>query len=108
MPKLRSVCRPCVVLVLCLFFRCAPTPSETDIDFREDRKALFDDLVKKTLERESFSPVKNRILNLDVIEEMRKYRDELIRADTDEKLFYALLKISNARKDRHLDISLVR
>jgi len=72
-----------------------------------DRAALFDYILAKTLERESFSPVKNRTLRLDVEREMLRFRDELIAADSEEKLYYALAKISNARKDRHLRINLV-
>ena len=44
--------------------------------------------------REAFSPIKNERLGLNVEAAMRAYRDELIAADTDEKLFYALVKIS--------------
>ena len=73
----------------------------------EDRAQLFDYILAKTLERESFSPIKNQRLDVDVEAATRRYRDELIAADTEEKLFYALEKISNARKDRHLRISLV-
>lgn len=58
--------------------------------------------------REAFSPIKNRVLGLDIQKEMLRYRNELIAADTDEKLYYALVKISNARKDRHLKVSLVK
>jgi hypothetical protein len=72
-----------------------------------DRAALFDYILAKTLERESFSPVKNRTLGLDVEREMLRFRDELIAADTEEEFYYALAKISNARKDRHLRINLV-
>ena len=71
----------------------------------EDRAALFDYLVEKTMAREAFSPIKNERLGLNVEAAMCAYRDELIAADTDEKLFYAFLKISNARKDRHLSVS---
>ena len=78
-----------------------------DTSTPEDRAALFDYILAKTLEREAFSPIKNRRLGLDIEKEMQKYRSELIAADTDEKLFYALVKISNARKDRHLKVSLV-
>ena len=74
---------------------------------RADRAALFDYLLVKTLERESFSPIKNRTLGLDVGREMRRYREDLLDADTDEKLYYALVRISNARKDRHLTVALV-
>ncbi len=71
----------------------------------EDRAALFDYLLEKTFERESFSPIKNERLELDIEAGMRAYRDELIAADTDEKLFYALVKLGNARKDRHLSLN---
>ena len=73
----------------------------------EDRAALFDYLLEKTLERDAFSPIKNRRLNLDVEKAMKDLRDELIQADTEEKLYYALVKINNARRDRHLKVSLV-
>jgi hypothetical protein len=92
-----------VLLLSYVFISCS-----ADVGSREDRAALFDYILAKTIERESFSPVKNDNLQLDVVKEMEKYRDELIAADTDEKLFYALLKISNARKDRHLNINLVK
>jgi hypothetical protein len=72
-----------------------------------DREALFDYILKKTMEREAFSPIKNRALGLDVEREMLRFRDEMIAADMDEKLYYALVKISNARKDRHLRVRLV-
>jgi hypothetical protein len=89
---------------------CAPSevPRTTfDPGTPTDRAALFDYLLEKTMEREAFSPVKNDGLRLNVEEEMRQYRDELVAADTDEKLYYALAKISNARKDRHLRIRLL-
>lgn len=73
----------------------------------EDRAALFDQILAKTLQREAFSPLKNAALDLDVEKEMLRYRDELIAADTQQKLYYALARISNARKDRHLQIGLV-
>ena len=71
----------------------------------EDRAALFDYLVETTFAREALSPIKNERLGLDIEASMRQYRDELLAADTDEKLFYALIKISNARRDRHLGVS---
>lgn len=73
----------------------------------EDRAALFDYIYAKTMAREAFSPIKNERLGLDIEREMLRYRDEMIAADTDEKLYYALLKLSNVRKDRHLSIALV-
>jgi hypothetical protein len=77
---------------------------------RADRAALFDYLVDKTLERDAFASLPHHPYHqahpagLDIVEAMGRYRNELLDADTDEKLYYALLKISNARKDRHLRI----
>lgn len=73
----------------------------------DDRAALFDYILAKTLEREAFSPVKNRALGLDVEEAMLQLREELIAANTQQELYYALAKLSNARKDRHLRVGLV-
>ena len=74
---------------------------------RADRAALFDDLLEKTMARESFSAIKNEELGLDVEKNMRRWRDELLDARTDQELFHALVKISNARKDRHLSVGVV-
>ncbi len=68
----------------------------------DDRAALFDHILAKTLEREAFSPVKNRALGLDVEEAMLQMREEVLAANTQQALYYALAKLSNARKDRHL------
>jgi hypothetical protein len=92
------------IFVIVLFFSINLT---ADTSTPEDRAALFDYLLAKTMERESFSPIKNQKLGLDVKKEMLRFREELIAADTDEKLYYALVKISNSRKDRHLKVSLV-
>ena len=74
---------------------------------RADRAALYDYLLDKTMARESFSPIKNEKLGLDVEENMLRARAKLLDADTDVKLFYALVELSNARKDRHLSVSTV-
>lgn len=85
----------------------AAAPLRADVGTAEDRAALFDDLLAKTQKREALSPVKNRILGLDVLKEMRRFRDEVVAARTDEELYFALAKVSNARKDRHLKLTLV-
>jgi|TARA_B110000196_G_scaffold320225_1_gene341244 hypothetical protein len=71
------------------------------------RGMLFDSIMTLTMNREAFSPIKNLHWGIDPLDAMESYRDEVINADTEEKLFYALEKVSNARNDRHLDISLV-
>ena len=94
--------------VLYFLFPSFSFPLLADTSTAQDRADLFEYILEKTMVRESFSPIKNRKLGLDVKKAMLRYRDELIAADTDEKLYYALVKISNARKDRHLKVSLVK
>ncbi len=77
--------------------------SGLDRGTREDRAGLFDYVFTKTLERESFSPVKAARLGLDIERAMHAYRAELIAADSDDELFHALAKISNGRRHRGSD-----
>jgi hypothetical protein len=71
----------------------------------EDRAQLFDYIIEKTKARDALSPIKMKMMDYDPIEEMMKYRDEMINADSDMALFSVLMKISNARRDRHLSVS---
>lgn len=79
----------------------------------EDRTRLFEYLVDITLERDAFASLadhpcyEEHPAGIDIVEEMERYREELIEADTDEKLWFALRKISNARRDRHLTVKTV-
>ena len=58
----------------------------------ESREMLFDSLMTLTANREAFSPIKNLHWGTDPLQAMENYRDEVINADTEEKLFYALEK----------------
>jgi len=71
------------------------------------RGALFDTIVARTERREAFSPVKNERLGFDPITAMRALRHDVVAADTEEALYYALAQVSHARRDRHLDLFLV-
>ncbi len=71
------------------------------------RAALFDTIMALTAAREAFSPFKEEHWGFNALDAMAAYRDEFVGADTEEALFYALAKVSNARNDRHLDVSLV-
>ncbi len=86
--------------LLCLLAGLACADDHT----REDRAALFDYLVAKTLEREAFSPPKNARLGLDFARQAEELRAEFLAADRDDALYCALLKLSNLRRDRHLRI----
>lgn len=71
--------------------------------FSHDQLAtLFDEIIRKTEQREAFSPIKESDIGFSHIEDMRKLRSEFIEARTETDLYYALLKLSNARRDRHL------
>ena len=77
----------------------------------EDRAALFDYILKATMERTAFSPFKPRDIGAGehtteaeyIRGAMLAHRDEFLAADTDAKLYYALIKLTCARWDGHLN-----
>lgn len=77
----------------------------------EDREALFDYLVEKTMKWDAFASLQEHPVHrehpagIDVIAEMDQHRDALINAETDEEMWHALRKLSNARRDRHLGLT---
>ena len=71
----------------------------------EERGALYEDIVAKIMTREAFSPIKNERFGLSYPEAFEAAREDFVSAQTDEDLFYALIKLSNARNDRHLTVS---
>ena len=78
-----------------------------NISTREDREALFEYIIEKTKDRESFSPIKEKTMGFDPIEEMYRVKNEVLDASNDTELYYALQKLSAARRDRHLSIDLI-
>lgn len=73
----------------------------------EQRAALFDTILARTMRREAFSPVKNERLGLDVEAAMRAVRGDVVTAQDDQALYHALARLSAARRDRHLSVQLV-
>ena len=67
-------------------------------------EALFDDIISKTERREAFSEVKESNIGFSVIEDMKKLRSEFVASRTGTDLYYALSKLSNARRDTHLGV----
>lgn len=99
-----SVC----LLVLLAAAGCdASDSTDMSIGTPEARAALFDTVLARVERREAFSPIKNRNLGIDPLAQMRALRPALLSATTEEELFYALQRLSNARNDRHLDVALV-
>jgi len=74
---------------------------------REMRAALADTLIARSARRDAFSPLKNAQLGFDPVAAMRAARADVIAAETETDLFYALARLSHARRDRHLDVALV-
>ncbi|MBT8396602.1 MAG: hypothetical protein KJN92_06535, partial [Gemmatimonadetes bacterium] len=73
----------------------------------ELREALFDSILAMTARRSAFSLPKQEALGFDPLEEMETLREKFIGADSEDALFDALHRLSNARRDRHLSVSLV-
>lgn len=73
-----------------------------DISTPEDRLALFEFLIEETLKTEAFSPIKEKNLGIKVKEEMQKCKPDFLLAKNKSDLYFALQKLSAARKDRHL------
>lgn len=87
---------------------CAPgTDSIARTGTPELRAALFDTILVRTARREAFSAPKNAALDFDPLEDMRALRDDVTGATTETELYYALSRLSQARRDRHLEVLLV-
>ena len=70
-------------------------------------ETLFDEIISNTEQREAFSEIKESNIGFSAIEDMKALRSEFVASTTETDLYYALLKLSNARRDRHLRISAV-
>ncbi len=73
----------------------------------ELRAQLFDTIMARTERREAWSPVKNQALGFDPVTDMRAFRGDVMGAESEDELFYALERLSTARRDRHLSVALV-
>ena len=89
----------------------APTPLEDPhVPLNVSRSQLgrlFDEIIDKTARREAFSEVKERAINFSALDDMKALREEFIVSTSEAELYYALVKLSNARRDRHLRVPTV-
>lgn len=98
---------------LCLVATCASAGCETAEEApgtplgatQEQLGVLFDEIVEKTARREAFSEFKEEGLSFSPLAAMQDLRTEFLAAETEEELFYGLVKLSNARRDRHLSVN---
>ncbi len=100
-----------IVVLTTTLSACSDAPATLDAAPRVGtpllRAALVDSILARTERREAWSPHKREHFGFDPMEAMRSVRDEVVNAGTEEDLFYALSKLSYARRDRHLEVSLV-
>lgn len=98
-----------LAMILPQSWGCRPPAQESAsaLGTPELRAALFDSILAWTADRAAFSPPKNAALGFDPLEAMAALREDVVEADSEEALFYALLRLSNARRDRHLSVALV-
>ncbi len=94
------------LILVSLFFISGPLYAQNH-GSKEDREALFNDLYKKIIERESVSPYKIEKFGMNLNDDLLKMKREVIEADNDEELYFALVKLSNLRKNRHLSVGLL-
>jgi hypothetical protein len=118
----RSCARRALLVVACLAVTGCATGTATEADglgvgfdpgTEADRIELFDFLVESTLAWDAFASLPEHPYygahpaGIDVRAGMERYRDEMRAADSAEKLWYVLWKLSNVRMDRHLQVTTV-
>ena len=81
---------------------CGVTPSASFST--GELEALFDEIVNKTEQREAFSEIKESNVGFSPLDDMNALRSEFVASRTETDLYYALMKLSNARRDRHLRV----
>lgn len=97
-----------LISILVLLLTCSLSiHGQSRISTAEDRAALADYIIAKTKIRAARSPIKEQVLGFDPIEEMMAVKSEVVNASSEEELYYALMKLSAARRDRHLSIDQV-
>ncbi len=82
----------------------SPPDDSPSKDWDEYLEPLFDEIISKTEQREAFSVIKERNIGFSALEDMKKLRAEFIASETEADLYFALVKLSNARRDRHLRV----
>lgn len=77
-------------------------------DFESNRAALVDTILATVERREAFSEFKDRHWGGTALQRMQEQADGVLEAESDLDLYYALLRLSNARRDTHLSVALIQ
>lgn len=116
------VCSEILILILLswAFASCKTTQLEpesttentispsTSIGTIDDRQKLFDGLLEETLAVESITREKNVKYQQDILANLKSMESEFLSANTDEELFFAIVKFRCMTRDPHLEISPVK
>lgn len=82
--------------------------ADSSIGTKEDRKALFNYIIDRSRSRDAISHIKNKQFGFDPVESMMKLENEFVNAASAEAFWYALQKLSAARRDSHLSVDEVK
>ena len=93
-----------IILVLIVIFSlCKFTYGQSKFN-EEERLAIYNEIIGNTIIREAWSPYKKISSSQLFILESVKLKKEFVQAKNDQELARAILKLSNLRRDRHLNI----
>ena len=105
MKRTRLAVRPVLMATALSLLAATTVAAQTALGTSEQRNALVDHILELTAAREAWSPVKEASMNYSPLAAMETVRAEVVGATTEEELFYALVKLSNVRRDAHLSVS---
>ncbi len=83
----------------------SPTGLRADAGTSAQREQLFNLLVKTSEAREAWAPIKEQRLGFDWARDLAALRADFLGATDDDALYYALIRASNTRRDRHLSVT---
>ena len=107
MNRTRIAVWPVLVAAMLSLSAASTLAAQTAIGTAEQRNALVDHILELTATREAWSPVKEANMAYSPLAAMETVRAEVVAASTEEQLFFALVKLSNMRRDSHLSVSVV-
>ena len=107
MKRAHLVVRPVFLATSLSLLMATTLAAQTALGTAEQRNALVDHILELTAAREAWSPVKEANMRYSPMADMEAIRAEVVGASTEAQLFFALVKLSNVRRDSHLSVSAV-
>ncbi len=107
MKRMQGTTFPVLVASALTLLAAPPLAAQTALGTVEQRNALVDHVLQLTAAREAWSPLKEANMGYSPLVDMEAVRSDVVGATTEEELFFALVKLSNMRRDSHLSVSAV-